>query len=188
MWSDDSLRFLYFVDTVDGDGPRLDAPLSMAELMYGCTWYLVRDARPLMGSTAQLRRQVSGPLHQHGASSRDWLGVPMMRDGQVRGVVVVQSYVSEDCYTDADRALLGFVADHILTALERKRGQEELERRVAERTRQLAEANRGLQRAGPRARAFRAAADQRCTASPRWPMSMTRPSASTATSTWRSAS
>ena len=141
---DDSLRFLYFVDTVDGDGPRLDAPLSMAELMYGCTWYLVRDARPLMGSTAQLRRQVSGPLHQHGASSRDWLGVPMMRHGQVRGVVVVQSYVSEDCYSDADRALLGFVADHILTALERKRDQEELERRVSERTRQLAEANRGL--------------------------------------------
>ena len=142
---DDSLRFLYFVDTVDPDGPDLDTPMPMAELMYGRTWYLIRDAKPLMGSTAQLRRQVSGPLHQHGAADLDWLGVPMMRHGQVRGAVVVQSYLSEACYSDADRALLGFVADHILTALERKRDQEELERRVAERTRQLAEANRGLQ-------------------------------------------
>ncbi|WP_330969256.1 putative bifunctional diguanylate cyclase/phosphodiesterase [Lysobacter sp. A3-1-A15] len=141
----DSLRFLYFVDTVDDEDPVLDAPMPMSELMYGCTWYLVRDAKALMGPVDGLRRQVSGPLHQHGASSKDWLGVPMMRHGQVRGVVVVQSYGQEDCYSDADRALLGFVAEHILTALERKQDQAQLERRVAERTRQLAETNQILQ-------------------------------------------
>ncbi|MGH8078056.1 MAG: putative bifunctional diguanylate cyclase/phosphodiesterase, partial [Lysobacter sp.] len=48
-------------------------------------------------------------------------------------------------YTDADRAVLAFVAEHVLTAVERKQGQEKLERRVTERTSQLAEANAILQ-------------------------------------------
>jgi hypothetical protein len=55
----------------------------------------------------------------------------------VRGAVVVQSYDRTTRYTEEDRALLGFVAQHILTALQRKQAQEELERRVEDRTRAL---------------------------------------------------
>ncbi|MBW3551821.1 MAG: diguanylate cyclase, partial [Proteobacteria bacterium] len=99
----------------------------------------------LMGPPERLREQVQGPLRLHGAADLDWLGVPMIRDGQVIGTVVVQSYLHADCFSDMDRALLIFVGEHILTALERKQGQEQLERHVAERTRQLAEANAILQ-------------------------------------------
>jgi diguanylate cyclase (GGDEF)-like protein len=48
-------------------------------------------------------------------------------------------------YTQSDCAVLGFVAEHVLNAVERKRGQEALERRVADRTHELAEANAQLQ-------------------------------------------
>src|SRR3546814_20814380 len=101
---------------------------------------LIRDARPLMGTTDELRAQVSGPLLIAGADSIDWLGVPMQRDGKVHGGLVVQSYVDGVRYTDEDRALLAFVAEHVLTALERKRGKRELERWVEGRTPQIGSA------------------------------------------------
>ncbi|HKN79652.1 MAG TPA: EAL domain-containing protein [Lysobacter sp.] len=141
----DSLRFLYFADVVDEDlnlTPDMEIPLSRIE--QGLTWYLTRDKRPLMGVTEELRKQVSGPLQIHGTDSSDWLGVPMLRDGAVHGVVVVQSYTGDRCYTTAEMSLLAFVAEHILTALERKRGRAELERHVVERTQQLQVANQSL--------------------------------------------
>ncbi|MEJ7747121.1 MAG: EAL domain-containing protein, partial [Luteimonas sp.] len=77
-------------------------------------------------------------------NSVDWLGVPMLRNGRAKGAVVVQSYLPGVHFTAADRSLLAFVAEHILTALERKRTKEQLELRVQQRTRELAEVNVGL--------------------------------------------
>ena len=142
----DTLRFLYFVDSEDDTipGAEIDEEIPLRQFERGLTWYLVHDGKPLMGTTAQLREQVSGPLQLHGADSVDWLGVPMLRDGRVHGAVVVQSYLPGVRFSAADRALLAFVAEHILTALERKRSQEAMERQVELRTRELAEANIGL--------------------------------------------
>src|SRR3970040_563119 len=62
-----------------------------------------------------------------------------------RGAIVVQSYLEGTRYAAADQALLLFVAEHILTALERKNSQAELEQRVVDRTRELAETNTDLE-------------------------------------------
>lgn len=142
----DVLRFLYFADTVDPDGASSGSEVPIAQFERGLTWYLIRDGRPLMGPTASLRTQTSGPLRDIGTDSADWLGVPMLRDGVVRGAIVVQSYLEGIQYTAADQALLSFVAEHILTALERKHSQSELEQRVVDRTHELAEANTDLQK------------------------------------------
>lgn len=142
----DSLRFAYFADTVDKDEHPPDEVVPLSSIERGLTWYLVKDARPMMGSTEALRARTSGPLELHGAPSTDWLGVPMVRDGRVRGALVVQSYLEGTRYTQADMNLLAFVAEHALTALERREARAQLERRVEERTRQLAEANRELSR------------------------------------------
>ncbi len=48
-------------------------------------------------------------------------------------------------YRDEERALLSYVAQHILTALDRRQARNELERRVEERTRALQHSNRDLQ-------------------------------------------
>ncbi|MFC0677931.1 EAL domain-containing protein [Lysobacter korlensis] len=141
-----ALQFLYFIDTVDFEGPQPGSEIPMSAIERGLTWYLVTDGRPMMGSLTDLAGQTSGPLHLHGADCLDWLGVPMLRNGEVLGGVVVQSYDEPGRFGERERALLGFVADHILTAVERKRSQEQLEYRVAERTRQLAEANTDLQK------------------------------------------
>ncbi|MDB6164021.1 MAG: diguanylate cyclase protein, partial [Xanthomonadaceae bacterium] len=141
----DSIDFIYFVDSLD-EAPAAGFKCPLESIRQGPTWWTIRERKPLMGSTAQMQTQLPGPLLVHGTDSIDWLGVPMLRDGQVRGVLVVQSYLPDATYTSTDMALLGFVGEHILTALERKQGQEELERRVIERTAELGETNENLRR------------------------------------------
>jgi diguanylate cyclase (GGDEF)-like protein len=138
----DSLRFLYFADVVD---PAPFSEMPMDALEHTFTWYLIRHGTPLMGSTEQLRRQVAGTVNLVGTDSFDWLGVPMMGEDRVYGALVVQSYEESVRYSEEDRSLLGFVASHVLTALERKQSKDALEQRVQQRTLELADANRGLQ-------------------------------------------
>jgi diguanylate cyclase (GGDEF)-like protein len=141
----ETIRFLYFADVEDTAprDPEREIPLASRENTL--TWYVIRDGKALMGDTPALLKQISGPLNIHGPDSNDWLGVPMLRDGQVRGALVVQSYEPGIGYDANDMALLSFVGSHVLTALERKQGKVELERSVQLRTQELADANRGLQ-------------------------------------------
>ncbi len=139
-----TLRFLYFSDVVDADNPiGEDMPLAASEGTL--TWHLLVTGKPIMGSMEQIQALLPGTFRRKGPISRDWLGVPMLSEGQVRGALVVQSYEEGIRYTDEDRALLEFVGSHILTALERKERKDELEAQVRQRTLELAEANRGLQ-------------------------------------------
>ena len=133
----DALRFIYLVDTVDPIIRDANEFISMSVMERGLTWYCIRDRRPLMGSLDELRAQVSGPLRDIGEQCHDWLGVPILVGEAVRGVLVVQSYIDRPRYTSSDQALLSYVGSHILNAVDRKLQQEELERRVAERTQAL---------------------------------------------------
>ena len=143
--SDDTLQFIYIADSEDNTGPGPEERIPIAQLEHGLTWHLLRQGRPLRGSQEQIRAQVSGPLRQIGMDSLDWLGVPMTRDGATVGALVVQSYSDDVGFTARDQAVLAFVAEHVLNALERKRGREQLELQVARRTRELADAHARLQ-------------------------------------------
>ncbi|MBD8874136.1 EAL domain-containing protein [Rhodanobacter sp. DHB23] len=138
-------RFLYYADTEDAEGPDIVREDSLEAMRGSLTWHLLTLGRPLMGSTEQLAAQIGVPLDVMGPDSVDWLGVPMLRGGRTHGALVVQSYRQGIGYSDEDRAVLGFVAEHVLTALERRRNKDELEGRVLQRTRELAAANRELQ-------------------------------------------
>ena len=134
----DTLRFIYFADTHDGVAPEAHVETPASQMGDSLTLAMMRRGQPAMGPSAQLRagfglRRVSS----YGPDSADWLGVPMQGETGVCGALVVQSYDRPDCYRAEDQALLAFVAQHILTALHRKQAQEELERRVEERTFQL---------------------------------------------------
>jgi diguanylate cyclase (GGDEF)-like protein len=141
----DTLQFLYYVDTEDPEPPGENREIPMSALERSLTWYLLRDGKPLMGNTEQLRAQVSGPLAVIGPEGPDWLGVPMLREGRAYGAIVVQSYEQDIGFSADDRTLLEFVGSHILIALERKQGKEDLEQRVRLRTIELADANQVLQ-------------------------------------------
>jgi len=140
------IRFLYFADALDPYLAEPDLELTIDQLPNSLTVALLHAGRPLQGPSAQLRRQLGVELDlRHGPDSADWMGVPMWRDGAVSGAIVVQSYDKPRMYSDEDRALLEYVAQHIQTALDRKHAQVELERRVYERTLELQQANLVLQ-------------------------------------------
>ncbi|HET8898277.1 MAG TPA: GAF domain-containing protein, partial [Rhodanobacteraceae bacterium] len=142
-----TVRFPYFVDTVDPDPPPPDLDMPMSEIYHTATWYLIHAAKPLMGPLESLCKQIDGPLINSGPACVDWLGVPLMDSGAGKavGALVVQSYREDARYTAQDRALLTYVAQHVRTTLERHRAHAELSARVTERTRALTEANRVLQ-------------------------------------------
>src|SRR5690606_6851381 len=138
----ETLRFLYFVDQRDPWVADPDEEMAVADMPTSLTVAMLRQGQPMLGPSVQVRCAlgvVKDPAH--GPDSADWLGVPMRREGYVSGAIVVQSYDEPGRYTHEDRALLEFVAQHILTALDRKSAHEELERRVDERTRDLQHAN-----------------------------------------------
>ena len=134
----DTLRFIYFADTHDRVVPEAHVETPASKMGDSLTLAMMRHGQPAMGPSARLRAEF-GLLKAsaYGPDSTDWLGVPMLGETGVCGAVVVQSYVQPDCYRGEDQALLAFVAQHILTALQRKQAQGELERRVEERTVEL---------------------------------------------------
>lgn len=143
----DIVRFVYVADEHGTNGFRIGEEVPTSRLRNSLTLAVIRSGLPAMGPSHQLRDQFGlPPAGEFGPDSVDWLGVPMVSEGVVRGALVVQSYNRGVRYTEADRAQLGFVAQHILIALQRKQSQMELEHRVEDRTRALMEEVRERQR------------------------------------------
>ncbi len=133
-----TIRFLYFADSHDPEVPDPEDELSPLEMGSSLTLGLLRHGKPVRGPSLSLRAVLQAPANEGlGPDSEDWMGVPIVEDGVVRGAVVVQSYDPAVRYSESDQALLGYVAQHILSALNRRDQQEELERRVALRTQEL---------------------------------------------------
>jgi diguanylate cyclase (GGDEF)-like protein len=142
----ETVRFLYFADERDPWQPDITLDMPARDMPNSLTVALLRHGEAVRGRSEDVRRQlgVSRDI-SHGPDSDDWLGVPMKREDRVCGAIVVQSYDRRDVYGEEERALLAFVAQHILTALDRHFAREELEQRVAERTHALQQANTDLQ-------------------------------------------
>ncbi len=142
----ETLRFIYFVDELDPWVCDPDHEIPISEMPNSLTVAMLRRGHPILGPSELIRSQLGVPADPaHGPDSADWLGVPMRRDGRVCGVIVVQSYDRPQRYSHEERALLEFVAQHILTALDRKHALADLERRVEQRTRELQRANAVLE-------------------------------------------
>ena len=140
------VRFLYFADQQDDFVADPDRSYEEHEMPRSLTFALLRHGQALSGPSRELlAARDDQPDPQRGPESLDWLGVPMLRDGRVCGAIVVQSYEQRVRYNEADRALLGYVAQHILTAMDRRQAQVQLERQVERRTLELQRANRNLQ-------------------------------------------
>ncbi len=143
----ETMRYLYFADSRDAFDPSPDIEYAVDHTMHSMTAALLHHGRPLIGSPRRIIESlnIQNDEYAGGPISEDWLGVPLLRDAQVCGAIVVQDYERPERYDKEDRALLAYVAQHILTALDRKTAQVQLERRVKERTHALEIANLELQ-------------------------------------------
>jgi diguanylate cyclase (GGDEF)-like protein/PAS domain S-box-containing protein len=126
------LKFEYFVDEVDDEPPAVKPGKTLTE-------YVLRTGEPLLVNPAvQAALERKGEVELVGAASVDWLGVPLKRGDRAFGVIVVQSYEESSRYSATDLEILTFVAQHVATALDRKRAADALRASEA-RFRTLAE-------------------------------------------------
>ena len=99
----------------------------------GMTALLLKSGTPMLSSMAQwLELARRGEIEQVGTPSVSWLGVPLRADDRTVGAIVVQSYREDVVFTEEDKELLTFVANHIGAALSRARAIEETRQRNAE--------------------------------------------------------
>lgn len=141
------LEFPYFSDTQD------NIP-ETRPLGYGLTEFVIRKGQAeLIDPSRILELTEAGEIDVTVAQNilkqaNSWLGSPLIIDGEVYGVIAVQTYGKSAKYTPRDLELMRFVSHHIAVALERKfRAEamhaysEQLEERVKERTLELNKAN-----------------------------------------------
>ncbi|MEO9079459.1 MAG: bifunctional diguanylate cyclase/phosphodiesterase, partial [Rhodanobacter sp.] len=78
-----TIRFPYYVDIVDTDVPTPNQPLPLQDWLHSLTWNLLQGGQPMMGSIDELRQLLGDRFVLFGPSCEHWLGVPMLREGQV---------------------------------------------------------------------------------------------------------
>jgi diguanylate cyclase (GGDEF)-like protein len=146
------LEFPYYNDT-SGE-PALKRKLGL-----GLTEYVIRSGQAeLIDQSRVMELAASGDIDVSAVQSillnkTTWLGSPLIVEGEIAGVIVIQSYGAQATYTTKDLELLKFVSHHIASAMERKKKADEiqkynaeLEHRVKLRTEELNTANEVLKK------------------------------------------
>ena len=119
------LSFPYFVDDEDSTP-------SSKRLGRGLTEYVLRSGEPLLATPAVFEELVRrGEVELIGASSLDWLGVPLKSGTTCIGALVVQSYNENTRFGERDREILKFVSQQLAAAIEHKHYEEALRRSEA---------------------------------------------------------
>lgn len=88
----------------------------------------------------------SGDIAHVDSECIDWLGVPLKRGQQTIGVIALQSFEKKAYFSARDCQILEFIAEHLVTAIDRVRSRELLESSIAQRTLKLTQTNQELQR------------------------------------------
>lgn len=135
---DESMRFVYFVDSHDELLPDMNKKTYKHDIPNSITLGMMQLGKALHGNSNTLLKKLHLQRDESlGPPSQDWLGVPMINQGEVIGGIVLQSYNSDNCFSNEDQTLLTYVAQHIAMVLQRRDIHEELEKRVNERTLEL---------------------------------------------------
>ncbi len=122
------LSFPYFVD--EKDEPFPTQPL---EDFHGMTSYVIRTGKPIKHGWTEFNQLVANKdVELVGTPNVDNIGAPLISEGKILGAIFVQSYTEGIFYTDQDSEVLGFVAQHLATALARRQALEAERQRTAE--------------------------------------------------------
>ncbi len=83
--------------------------------------WVIKNKSPLLLRGDELARFGNEhKINRVGTMASCWLGVPLIRNQTVFGIIVIQSYEDESAYNEEDLQLLEFVAGRIAGTIERK--------------------------------------------------------------------
>ena len=91
------------------------------------TAYVIKTKNSLLATKDVLKKlEQSGEIETIGSDSKIWLGVPLKIEGELTGVLAVQSYTDENAYDESDMEMLEFISDHISISIDRKKAENDL--------------------------------------------------------------
>ena len=118
---------------------EFDQPSNFVKPGKGLTAYVLRTGKSLL-CDAEVHRALEeqGEIELIGHPAPIWLGVPLIIDNVVIGVMVVQDYEITSTYGVREQRILEFVSSQVAMTIRRKQSEDAL-RESAERYRQLVE-------------------------------------------------
>lgn len=132
---DQTLETIEFVYHHDAYINFPDGPLPYSHFDDTILQYVIDKGKPLFATASVIEKEKhTGVI---GFDGNDWLGVPLINNGQVIGLMVVQNYSDEELYEEQDLELLTFTSQHIVTAIIRLQDRERLQKAVNARTHEL---------------------------------------------------
>ena len=116
----DTISLPYFVDQND--------KFSSFPARKTLTKYVIDRGKSLLVYKDDINRLIKrGEIEIIGTLSKVWLGIPLKKDKEIIGIIVVQSYSDASLYTEMDLKILEFVSDEIAISISRKKAEEALE-------------------------------------------------------------
>ncbi|MEI6899013.1 MAG: ATP-binding protein, partial [Bacteroidota bacterium] len=96
------------------------------------TAHVIRTKKSLLANRAMLdKMEAEGLIQTVGEKAMVWLGVPLIKEDEVIGVVAVQNYENENALTINEVEILEFVSDQILLSIDRKKSEQDLRESLA---------------------------------------------------------
>jgi len=115
----DTLSLPFFVDEKD--------KLTSFPAGKTLTYYVIKTQKSLLADKERMKKlEESGDVESFGADSEVWLGVPLRIEGEVTGVLAVQSYTDKNAYNESDMEILEFISAQISISIDRKKAEEDL--------------------------------------------------------------
>lgn len=116
----DKITFPYFID--ENDRHYTDKKPER-----GLTEYVLRTGQALIADHKKILQLIKeGEVEMFSPLSQVWLGVPLKTSITKPGVLVVQSYDDAEDYSEREKEILTFVSQHMATAIEKKRYEENI--------------------------------------------------------------
>ncbi|WP_245805487.1 bifunctional diguanylate cyclase/phosphodiesterase [Desulfovibrio gilichinskyi] len=87
---------------------------------------VIKRRKPLLIEEKNITQYRQEGLPTLGSSAKSWLGVPLIHGNQVVGVMTIQSYKSDNTYTEQDVDLMVAISDQIASAIKRRQTEKAL--------------------------------------------------------------
>ncbi len=117
-----TLHFPYHVDEKDGEETFREIAADGT-----ISGYVIRKGKPVLLKRQDMKRlEEQGEIEMIGTPSKVWLGVPLVVDEEIIGIISVQDYEDEESLTRQDLNILKIISNQIALAINHIRAHEML--------------------------------------------------------------